>query len=392
MHKYLLRRISGMTNKFSRYRSWVSQVRAQTGKGVLRQAREILRLRRAGGQCGVADYYLYKLYDEQFQQGRGAADFIGWRLQQQFTLALNPRSAVLPGWDKIVFSLVAESAGLPIAPIRACYHRAEKMSAVLGQHLKSREAVGEFLRDEAVFPLFGKPAFSQQGYGAAYLAGYDRASDCLRLLNGESISVDAFLERLERSVDQRFHKPECGYLFQRPLVSAPEIYALTNWTALCGVRIVCLNGPEGVRPISASWKIAVPPNQVDNFSMGKYGNLSAQIDLESGEIGRVINAFWPQAKVLERHPITGLPLKGLRLPGWDRLLAICRAAGAVFPLMKIHHWDFALTDQGPMILELNDLGGIDIDQAYGSGFLTRETREFLLRYGDRQAYPWIARL
>ena len=378
-----------LMQRFTEYKDWALLAKAQTGRGFLAQLRDIHALRQAGGQCSISDYYWNKLYDQDYQVGRGAEDFIGWRLHQQFSLALNPRYAALPGWDKLVFTLMASEAGLPVAPIRACFHRAARLSGFFGLHLKSREAVGKFLRDSSIYPMFGKPVFSQQGHGTAYLAGYDPASDSLLQLNGIGIPVDDFLNRIDQTVDHRFHKPECGYIFQEPFKLAPEIFALTNWPAICGVRIICLNGPDGVIPISAGWKIAVPPNQVDNFSGGKYGNLSAHINLETGEIGRVVNGFWPKTEVLVNHPITGHPLKGFKLPGWGKLLEACHAAGPVFPLMKIHHWDFALTDKGPIMLELNDLGGIDIDQVYGRGLLTFETRKFLKRYGNSQDYPWI---
>lgn len=376
-------------DRLATYRNWQRLAAQQSGKSGLQQVREIMALRHTGGQCGISDYYSYKLYDDDYQQGRGAADYIGWRLHQQFSLALNPRHVTLPGWDKLNFTLIACEAGLPVAPIRACFHRSRQLPEIFGMHLKTVGAAAEFLRDKSIYPLFGKPAYSQQGYGTAYLAGYDSASDSLLQLNGASIPVEQFLNRLEQTVDQRFHRPECGFLFQESFAPAPEIKALTNWSAICGVRIICLNGPDNVIPISAGWKIAVPPNQVDNFSKGKYGNLSAHINLETGEVGKVVNGFWPQANILEKHPNTGHPLKGFRLPGWSKLLDACHVAGKVFPLMKIHHWDFALTDNGPLMLELNDLGGIDIDQAYGHGLLTPETRSFLKKYGDRIHYKWI---
>ncbi len=221
------------------------------------------------------------------------------------------------------------------------------------------------------------------------LAGYDSVSDSLRLLDGNSISVESFLNRLEVPVDYRYHKPECGFLFQEPLRLAPEIKFLTGWPAICGVRIVCLNGPDGVRPIRAAWKVAVSPNYVDNFHMGSYGNLVADINLATGEVGKVVDGFWPKTKILQNHPQTGQSFTGFKLPGWSQLLETCQLGGAVFPLMKIHHWDFALTDRGPVILELNDLGGTQIAQFHGRGLLTEETREFLKRHADTRAYPWI---
>lgn len=374
------------------YREWIALVKEQTGKGLATQLREIRALKKSGGHCGVSDYYWYKLYDENYLMGGGARDFLGWRLQQQFSLALNPRNAALPAWDKAVFSVLASSAGLPVAPIRACFHPAKKISSSLGLHLRTREEAGTYLRDSTLYPMFGKPAYSQQGYGSLSFASYDPVTDSLNLLNGKSMSVDDVLKRLAETVDHRFHKPECGFLFQQSFNLAPQIRALTNWPAICGVRVVCLNGPGETRPIRAIWKIAVPPNHVDNFSLGKYGNLLADVDLSTGEIRRVISGFWPKTHELKEHPHTGKSMIGFRLPGWENILEACRNGGRVFPLLKIHHWDFALTDQGPLILELNDIGSTEIAQLHGHGLLTEETRRFLRAHGDLFAHSWIREL
>ncbi len=384
--------MTGLAKRLDEYRTWACQAQAQTGKSWLTQLGEIRALKAMGGQCGISDYYWYKLYDDDYLLGRGRADFLGWRAQAKFSQALNPRSAVLPAWDKGVFMLMATAAGLPVAPVRACFHRAARLSEALGQHLKTVQAAGTFLRNPSVYPLFGKPGYSQQGFGAAYLAGYEAATDAIKLLNGETISVDSFLTRLVEPVDPRYHKPECGYLFQQSFTLAPELFAFTKWPAICGVRVVCLNGPEGARPIRAIWKVATPPNHVDNFSLGKNGNLLADVDLITGEISRVVGGFWPKTSVLTHHPISGKPTSDLRLPGWDQILDACQRGGAVFPLMKIHHWDFALTDRGPMILELNDVGGTEIAQVHGRGLLTLQTREFLKRHANANAHPWVRAL
>lgn len=375
--------------QLAEYRGWAERATQQTGKSLVTQLREIRALRGYGGQCGVSDYYWYKLYDESYQLGRGAKDFLGWGLQEKFSLALNPRYAVLPAWDKLVFTQIAEASGLPTAPIRATYHVADSISKSLGLHLKTKLAVGKFLRDESIYPLFGKPAFSQQGVGSMYIVGYDPVTDSLKQLKGGSVPVTEFLERMDRSVDLRYHKPECGFLFQDGFTLAPAISKLTNWTALCGVRMMCLNGPEGVTPLRTFWKIAVPPNQVDNFSMGKYGNLLANVNPLTGEISRVLGGFWPTTAVLTAHPLSGKAFAGFKLPDWEKILDACRIGGAVFPLMKIQHWDFALTDKGPIILELNDIASTQAAQIHGCGLLTEHAREFLKEHANKVAHPWI---
>lgn len=378
--------------RFAEYREWARLAREQTGKSLLIQAREILALRRAGGQCGITDYYWFRLYDADHLCGH-AEDFLGWRLQDSFNFALNPRHVVLPAWDKLVFHQLATAAGLPVVPLKAVYHPGPRLSLPgLVQHLRTAAEVEAYLRCRENYPLFAKPAYSQQGVGVLHLCDYDRAQDSLLRVDGSRLPVTDFVKRVFESVDRRYHKPECGFLFQEPLRLAPEIERLTGWPAICGVRIVCLNGPAGVVPIGAAWKIAVPPNHVDNFHMGSYGNLVAEVDLESGEIGRMIDGLGPGAHLLDTHPRTGLRLSGLRLPGWTQLLRVCREAGPVFPLMKVHHWDFALSDRGPVILELNDMGGTQIVQLFGRGLLSEVTRDFLRQHVDRKVHPWINHL
>jgi hypothetical protein len=384
--------VGSIAGKLRQRQSWVSQVREQVGKSLLTQIREIAALRGYGGRCGVSDYYWHKLYDPSYLYGEGASDFLGWKLQQPFSLALNPRDSVLPAWDKSVFKVLATAGGLPVAPIRACFNRASQVSPLLGVHLPTTERVAAFLRDPSNFPLFAKPAYSEQGIGSAYLQDYDAAADALILIDGSTIALQEFLRRLEAPVNRHHHRPECGFLFLEPLKPAPEITAITQWNAVCSVRLVCLNGNEGVTPIRAVWKIAVRPNHVDNFSMGKYGNLLANVDLETGEVSRVLSGFWPETRQLLQHPATGVSFEGFHLPQWQAVLEICRKAGPVFPRMKLHTWDIALTDQGPIILELNDLGGSQLPQMHGRGLLTRQTREFLKRYGAKGANSWIADL
>lgn len=378
-----------VAKRIGEFRRWVGLVQQQTGKSAARQLAEIHAVRGAGGRCGVSDYYWYRLYDEGYQCGRGSEDFVGWRLQAALSCALNPRHAVLPAWDKIVFTQLAHGAGLPVAPVLACFHPAKRIPDILGRHLPDVSAAAAFLRDSSNYPLFGKPAYSQQGHGSAYLVRYDPSSDRIERLDGSATSVDEFVIRLHRSIDRRYHRPECGYLFQRGFAPAEAISQFTQWHAICGVRIVCLNDDEGVEPVRAVWKIAVPPNHVDNFSLGKYGNLLADIDLGTGQVRRMLGGFWPATRLYETHPGSGRAVQEMRLPGWPQLLDACRQAGAVFPLMRIHHWDFALTDQGPMIPELNDMGATEMLQLHGHGLLNQRMRRFLKQHAGQQAHPWV---
>ncbi len=382
-------------DKIERVHSILTQARLarkETGKSILLQLSDIRQLGRYPGQCGVSDYYDLRLYCDDYLSGNGREDFIGWRLENDFSLALNPRHSVLPAWDKCVFTQLADGAGLPTIPTVACLHPAQTISGIFGKHLKSRSDVQDFLSDPGNYPLFGKPAFSQQGIGAYYLAGYAADSRMVLLKSGEEINIDSFIDRLFTSIDPQYHRPESGYLFQRPLEMHQALQRLTGSDTISSLRVVCLNGHEGTFPIAAIWKIAVPPNTVDNFSRGKYGNLVADIDLQTGKIGPLIGQFWPGAQLLSIHPVSKLPVSDTVIPHWADVLSVCKEAGRIFPLMKVHHWDIAITAAGPRILELNDQGALAFLQLHGKGLLGPEVRSFVRNNTSATQFPWVARL
>ena len=68
--------------------------------------------------------------------------------------------------------------------------------------------------------------------------------------------------------------------------------------------------------------------------------------------------------------MSGVSFKDFQLPYWPEVLDACKAIGGLIPLMRLQHIDFAFTDQGLKILEINDIGGTEIAQLHGHGLLT----------------------
>ncbi len=385
-------RFSSLGRGLGEYGEWAKMAQAQTGKALPTQVREILALKRVGGQCGISDYYWHRLYDDDYLKGKGREDFLGWRLLESFSRSLNPRNAVLPAWDKSAFALSADAAGLPIAHTDACFHPAGKIAPIFGRHLRTIDMAREYLLDPSVYPLFGKPAYSQGGHGAVYMMDINLEEQTVLLPEGKTIPLEELLQSLVETVDYRYHRPQCGYLFQTPLASSSAIKELTGWPAVCSARVICLNHAGQVTPIRCALKLALPPNLTDNFGMGDHGNLLANIDPESGVIDTTIGGLWPKTQVYETHPSTGAQLEGFRIPQWNRVIDACVEAGKVFPLMKVHHWDIAITEDGPIMMELNDIGGTQIAQMHGHGLLTEETRAFLKQHANQQQHPWVSAL
>ena len=80
------------------------------------------------------------------------------------------------------------------------------------------------------------------------------------------------------------------------------------------------------------------------------------------------------------------------MPYWQDAMATCQRAARAFPMMRIQHWDLAITAEGPCLLEVNDVGAFEFLQKFGSGLVTPRLKQVLLRYGNRERYPWIGKL
>lgn len=58
-------------------------------------------------------------------------------------------------------------------------------------------------------------------------------------------------------------------------------------------------------------------------------------------------------EVYELFPGTDIPVKGYRLPDWDRAISLVKAAAAAVPEIRFIGWDVAFSKDGPVICEGN---------------------------------------
>jgi hypothetical protein len=136
--------------------------------------------------------------------------------------------------------------------------------------------------------------------------------------------------------------------------AANTIRALTVWDDRAGevhvAAVVHRIGTDRSRP-------------VDNFAAG---GLAAAVDPETGELGRAVGFDDGGVRWVERHPDTGAPIAGVRVPDWERVLATVERLAADATTIPILGWD-VLVDAGgrPTILEANTGTTVKLLQAHG---------------------------
>ena len=114
--------------------------------------------------------------------------------------------------------------------------------------------------------------------------------------------------------------------------------------------------PEDGEPhvIYACIRMGNSDRPVDNINAG---GMYAVVDLETGKIAGP--ACDKEFHVYERHPRSGTELPGYQIPMWDKVMDLCHAAAAKIPGMGYVGWDVAITEDGPLFIEANNLPGHD---------------------------------
>jgi len=346
--------------------AWIVLTKKRFKRGYLAQYLDIRRLKISIGRLNLSEYYVYQL----FAKDRAAQEeYLGSGVLSEIYLKANDPKWLPLGSSKIRTNEHMTRHGLPVPKDLALYHPSEEVEGVV--RLRSKEALAAYLRDGVSFPFFSKPLTGSTSLGVVSARSYDRASDRLLLSGDKAVELDRFIEGVS-------HYFEAGYLFQELLLPHPVI-AKVSGGRLASVRAMILY-EEGGEPelYRAILKVPVGDNVADNA--WREGNLLAAVDIATGEITRVIVGWGTEEHEIETHPDTGERLKGLTIPGWDGCLALCNASAKAFPGMRLQAWDMAITERGPVMLEINFAGDFSIPQrAAGKGLLNGRLREFIER-------------
>ncbi len=239
--------------------------------------------------------------------------------------------------------------------------------------LNGEEDIAAFLRDHAHYPLFAKPIDGKYSLSVINADGYDAAADRVLLLGGEPISPAVLTKELVGRA--------AGYVLQRRLTPHPGLARLFG-PRLWSVRLLVLMAPAGPPIHRAVAKIATGQNPADNF--WRPGNMLGAIDLATGQVTRVIRGTGAEMTVNGRHPDTGRPLVGTPIPDWEPLTVLVKEAARLLPGIRTQSWDIALTYAGPVPLEVNFGGDLNLAQlAASAGVLDETYREHLRTCGYR---------
>lgn len=138
------------------------------------------------------------------------------------------------------------------------------------------------------------------------------------------------------------------------VVHQSKQFSCFNASSVNTVRFMTTLWPDGTARIIATFiKIGRAGKCVDNAGGG--GNVDVCVDTETGETKYAIQfGGWRNIIDIERHPDSDSQLNGVIIEHWDAIKADVLRFQQAFPYCKAAGWDIAITDEGPLVIEVND--------------------------------------
>ncbi|MDO4458655.1 MAG: sugar-transfer associated ATP-grasp domain-containing protein [Clostridia bacterium] len=161
-------------------------------------------------------------------------------------------------------------------------------------------------------------------------------------------------ESVEKLFDYLRNK---GSAIAEDVIQQHELINAINPGSVNTLRIVTIYRDGESHVIYAFIRIGNGDRPVDNINAG---GMCAPIDIDTGIITHV--GYDKDRITYKTHPKTGCPIEGYQIPMWKEAVDMCLEAAKVVPEMGYVGWDIAITPDGPVMVEGNNLPGHDILQ------------------------------
>ena len=294
---------------------------------------DYLKLYRLKGLT-VDEYYEFE-FEKRSQVFRD--DFLGWEEQGYYLRILNPVKYYTLARNKYLSHLCLEEVGVPMPKLLAYYNKYCKEAKLqFGCDLLK-------LKAENKVPFVIRATEASHGEGVFFVVDVFKENDevCFSLANGEKVLLNDFLECKEE-------------LIVESVIKQTEQISRFNSSSINTIRFMTTLFPNGEAEIIATFiKIGRAGKSVDNAGDG--GNVDVCIDVETGELKHAIQYDgWRKITEIDKHPDSGAHLNGVVIENWNEIKSAVIKFQEKLPFVKAAGWDIAITDNGPIVIEVND--------------------------------------
>ncbi len=203
------------------------------------------------------------------------------------------------------------------------------------------------LDSKKIEKLFLKPISGKGGQGI-YI--FYREDGCYYEIKTKVKLNENFLERITNNKNFLVQ----GKLKQDKQIS--EIYPFSINT----LRIVTENKNGRIKILTALLRMGRWGNEIDNFSQG---GLIIKVNIEDGSFEK--QAFSKFGDCFTKHPDSNFIFKNRKIKKWEVICDFLNVHTKKIDNLTYIGWDIALTEDGPLVIEVNTDFGID---GYQTGY------------------------
>ena len=267
--------------------------------------------------------------------------FLGLYEQQYYLDLLNPVRYFSLARNKYLTHRVLEHTGVRKA-ILYCYYQPTSMICQSDEIASTFQDVFRILTLKKVSSCVIKTTESSHGDNVIVIKALEYLPDdiVLRKFDGTAIMLSEILSN--------------DPLIFESIIQQTEQFKQFNASSVNTVRFMTTLYPDNQARIIAVWfKVGRNGNCVDNAGSG--GNVDAAVDIESGKIYNVVQFDgYRKRKKIDHHPDSGAQLENCFIDNWEQIKADVIRFQQAFPYCKAAGWDIAITDGGPVVVEIND--------------------------------------
>jgi hypothetical protein len=351
----------------------VKMLRDQDRKPLIQQIKELYLLTRAI-KFWPHNYFKYDGYKKNKSLDEVKLYATGLLFAQFRQDCINDNRYTVFADDKFLFHKLMADAGIPTAKLINVISYNVFTNEYKGLNSVNAEVILNAISAEAIVI---KPVIdSQQGTGVNVINVNSHTGKKFEV-SGESYNSTELLKKL-------FTEYSGSYLIEEKIQQHSFNHRLYP-EAVNTIRVDSLLTKSGEVIINSAYlRIGRNGRKVDNWS-GKQGGIGVNVNIQNGVLSS--QGIDYSKNLYTEHPNTHVCFSGLVVPYWEEIINIVKDAALQFPNVRSLGWDIVLTENGPLILEVN--GDYDVlaqqtcTQAFGENKIFYEE---LIKYANDTKY------
>jgi hypothetical protein len=313
----------------------------------------ILKINGAKGIMVIPDYLLLKIrtglefneyynfeFEKQDRKFRGA--YMNTKHKLHYLGYLNSQKKYyILARNKYLSHLLLENLGIPQAEL--LYYYNPELAASGNNFGGKPELVRDFILNTQLEDFVIKPVEGTWGKG---IMVYKRG-----IIEGGSLMLQQWDDKLADFSELNW---KGKLIIEKKIVQTRQVDEI-NPSSLNSIRIITALYPDGnVKIFDPKIKFGRNNSCISNSSYNE--NITGILEIDSGKIVSAIHSMgFRDIFSVKRHPDSGKQIEGIIIDQWGKIKDQVINFQKKIPFIKVIGWDIAVTDQGAVVIEMNDL-------------------------------------